>query len=125
MNKSKKGYADNIEQSTLDNKNFREVLYTGKMQLVLMSLQPGEDIGWEVHDDHDQFFRLEEGTAKVTIDEEVHEVKADDSVVVPAGAKHNVENTGEGELKLYTIYAPPEHPDKTIHATKEEAVAAE
>ena len=122
-NKSKKGYADNIEEATLQNKNFRQVLFTGKLQLVLMALQPGEDIGWEIHDGHDQFFRFEEGSGEVTIDDETHQVGDGDAVVVPAGSKHNVVNTGDTVLKLYTIYAPPEHPDGKIHKTKAEAMS--
>ena len=124
-NKSKYGYMDNIEQATLDNNNFRQVLFTGKLQLVLMTLQPGEDIGWEIHDDHDQFFRFEAGHGKVYINDEVFEVHDGDAVVVPAGAKHNVENIGDTPLKLYTIYAPPEHKPGTVHKTKAEAMADE
>ena len=122
-NKSKVGYMDNIEQATLDNNNFRQVLFTGKLQLVLMTLKPGEDIGWEVHDGHDQFFRFEAGYGKVYINDEVFEVHDGDAVVVPAGAKHNVENIGDTPLKLYTIYAPPEHKPGTVHKTKAEAMA--
>jgi len=122
-NKSTLGYADNIEEATLQNDNFRQVLFTGKLQLVLMALQPGEDIGWEIHDGHDQFFRFEQGNGKVYIDDEVHEVSDGSGVVVPSGARHNVENTGETVLKLYTIYAPPEHPDGKIHPTKADALS--
>ena len=121
-NKSKYGYADNIEQATLNNENFRHVLYTGKLQLVLMTLQPKEDIGWEIHEGHDQFFRFEEGEGDVYINDEVFHVKDGDAIVVPAGAKHNVVNTGEGLLKLYTIYAPPEHPAGKVHKTKQDAL---
>jgi mannose-6-phosphate isomerase-like protein (cupin superfamily) len=122
-NKSKVGYADDIESATLNNTNFRQVLFTGKLQLVLMVLQPGEDIGWEIHDDHDQFFRFEAGVGLVTIDDEEHVVKDGDAIVVPAGSKHNVKNTGDTVLKLYTIYAPPEHKPGKIHATKADALA--
>jgi len=117
-----KGYVDDIEKATLENTNFRKVLYTGKYaQLVVMNLGPGEDIGEEIHEDVDQFFRIEEGEAKVIIDGEAREVGDDWAIVVPAGAKHNVINIGEGELKLYTIYSPPNHPDGTVHKDKAEA----
>ena len=118
MNQSKYGYKDNIEEATLKNNYYRVVLYTGKLQLVLMSLKPGEEIGWEVHNEHDQFFRFEDGEGKVYINDEVFDVKDGDAVVVPAGARHNVVNTGDKPLKLYTIYAPPEHPAGTVHKTK-------
>ncbi len=114
------GYNVNLEQKTLENENYREVLFTGpKSQLVVMCLQPGEEIGAEVHDDHDQFFRVEAGTGKAVVDGEEFELADGVSVVVPAGADHNVINTSDSEkLKLYTIYSPPEHPDGTLHATK-------
>ena len=116
------GYVANIETVTLENTNFRTVLYTGAhSQLVLMSLKPGEDIGMEVHDNVDQFFRFEQGTAKVIINGEEQEVTSEWAVIVPAGAKHNVINTGDVDLKLYTVYSPANHPDGTIHVTKEEA----
>ncbi|MHA6325502.1 cupin domain-containing protein [Roseivivax sp. CAU 1753] len=116
------GFADNIEKLTEDNDNFRQVLYTGQnLQLVLMALKPGEEIGEEIHDDRDQFFRFETGTGEVRIDDVVNKVKADDGVIVPAGAKHNVVNTGSEPLRLYTIYGPPEHLDGTVHATKADA----
>jgi mannose-6-phosphate isomerase-like protein (cupin superfamily) len=120
------GYYAPIEKDTLENENFRKVLFTGeKMQLVLMTLQPGEDIGMEDHDGHDQFFRFEAGVGKVVIGDDEYEVKDGDVTIIPSGARHNVINTSETEtLKLYTIYAPPEHADGTIHATKEEALAA-
>ena len=118
MNKSKYGFADNIEEETLKNDDYRRVVYTGKMQLVYMTLQPGEEIGLEVHEGHDQFFRFEEGTGEVIINEEVFQVKDGDAVIVPSGAKHNVKNTGDTPLKLYTIYAPPEHPEGTVHHRK-------
>ena len=120
------GYIDNIQDQTLNNDNFRKVLYTGpNSQLVVMSLKPGEDIGMEVHEDVDQFFRIEQGTAKVIIDDREEVVHDDYAVVVPAGSKHNVINIGDVDLKLYTIYTPPEHKDGTVHKTKEEAMADE
>ncbi len=116
------GYIDDIEEKTLNNNNFREVLYTGKhMQLVVMSLKLGEDIGEEVHDTVDQFFRIEQGEAKVLIDGEESILKEDMVVIVPAGSLHNVVNNSDIDLKLYTIYAPPNHPDGTVHKDKEEA----
>ena len=118
-----KGFKNNIEKDTLENKNFRKVLYTGKhLQLVLMSLNVGEDIGEEIHRDNDQFFRFESGLGKCVIDGNEYMVKDGDVIVVPAGAKHNVINTGKtGELKMYTIYGPPNHQDGTIRKTKEDA----
>jgi mannose-6-phosphate isomerase-like protein (cupin superfamily) len=119
-----KGYLDNIEDRTEENRDFRRVLYTGKnLQLVLMALQPGEDIGEEVHDDHDQFFRIETGTGEVLIDGTTRPIKGDDGIIVPAGARHNVTNTGADVLTLYTIYGPPEHRDGVVHKTKAEAEA--
>lgn len=116
------GYIEDIEEKTLDNSNFRKVLFTGKnMQLVLMALKPGEDIGEEVHEHVDQFFRIEQGEAKIVIDGEEDVLKEDMVAIVPAGAKHNVINTSNVDLKLYTIYAPPNHPDGTIHKDKAEA----
>lgn len=118
-----KGFVDDIEALTEGNNDFRRVLYTGKhLQLVLMALQPGEDIGEEVHEGHDQFFRIEAGAGEVLIDGQRHAVKADDAVIVPAGARHNVTNTGDVSLKLYTLYAPPEHKDGVVHPTKADAV---
>jgi mannose-6-phosphate isomerase-like protein (cupin superfamily) len=117
-----KGFKENIEKETLENDNFRKVLYTGKfLQLVLMSLKPGEEIGEEIHQNNDQFFRFESGTGKCTIDENNYHVKEGDVIVVPAGAKHNVINTGETSFKMYTIYGPPNHEDRIIRVTKEEA----
>jgi mannose-6-phosphate isomerase-like protein (cupin superfamily) len=118
-----KGFAMNLEQETKKNTDFRRVLYTAKYsQLVLMCLRPGEEIGMETHEDRDQFFRFESGEGKVIIDGAGHPVKDGDGVIVPAGAKHNVVNTSKGsELKLYTIYSPPEHQDKTVRRTKPEA----
>jgi mannose-6-phosphate isomerase-like protein (cupin superfamily) len=122
------GYVGSIEKQTLGNNFFRQVLFTGKFcQLVVMCLQPGEEIGNEIHDHVDQFFRIEEGEAKFVFNEtEVHQVHADDAVIVPAGTFHNVINTSKTkQLKLYTIYSPPNHPDGTIHKNKAEAEAAE
>ena len=120
-----KGFKSNIEKDTLGNSNFRRVLYTGKhSQLVLMNLKPGEEIGEEVHETVDQFFRFEKGEGKVTIDGVEHCVKDGDAVIVPSGAKHNVINTSKrANLKLYTIYSPPEHIDGTIRKTKADALA--
>jgi len=104
------GFVGNIEASTDTNANFRHVLYTGKfMQLVLMSLKPGEEIGDEVHRDRDQFFRIETGNGRIVIDGASHAVKSDDAIVVPAGSRHNLINVGETPLKLFTIYAPQSH----------------
>jgi mannose-6-phosphate isomerase-like protein (cupin superfamily) len=120
-----KGFIGDIEDLTEDNTDFRRVLYTGRnMQLVLMSLAPGEEIGEEVHDDRDQFFRVEEGSGEIVIDGKANAVEDDIAVIVPAGARHNVRNTGDEPLRLYTIYAPPEHVDGTVHATKAEADAS-
>ena len=122
------GFVGDIEKLTEKNKYFRQVLYTGKYaQLVVMSLQPGEEIGNEVHHTVDQFFRIEEGEAKFVFGgSEEHVVKSGDAVVVPAGTYHNVINNSSKEpLKLYTIYSPPNHPDGTVHKTKAEAEAAE
>lgn len=119
-----KGFVDNIERLTEDNSDFRRVLYTGhNLQLVLMAIAPGDEIGEEVHDDRDQFFRIEAGEGEVWIDGECHKVKADDGVIVPQGARHNVICTGTEPLRLYTIYGPPEHIDGTVHRTSAEAHA--
>jgi mannose-6-phosphate isomerase-like protein (cupin superfamily) len=122
-----KGYVTAIEKETKKNTDFRRVLYTGKYsQLVLMSLKPGEEIGEETHDDVDQFFRFEEGEGKVIIDGVEHRVKDGNAVIVPAGARHNVVNTSKTtNLKLYTIYSPPEHQDGVVRHTKKEAMASE
>lgn len=122
-----KGFNGNIEQLTVDNKNFRQVLYTGKhTQLVLMSLLPGEEIGVEVHNENDQFFRFEAGTGKVVIDDNEYSVSDGSAIVVPAGAEHNVINTSESEdLKLYTLYSPSHHKDGIVRASREEAMANE
>ena len=119
-----KGYCDDIEKRTVENDDFRRVLYTGhNLQLVLMTLPPGCDIGEEVHPDRDQFFRFEEGSGVVRIDGVDNSVEDDFAVIVPAGARHNVINTGNVPLQLYTIYAPPEHKDGVVQATKAEAEA--
>ncbi len=113
-----KGYIVNIEKATLENTDYRRVLYTSKnSQLVLMCLQPGDEIGEEVHD-LDQFIRIEQGSAKVILDKVEHDVEDDFAIVIPGGTNHNVINTGEKELKLYSIYSPPEHKDGIIHKTK-------
>ncbi|MEX0900526.1 MAG: cupin domain-containing protein [Gammaproteobacteria bacterium] len=114
-----KGFVDNIETLTTDNTDYRRVVYTGKhLQLVLMTLQPGEEIGAEVHETHDQFLRIESGRGEADIDGKKHAVADDDAIIVPAGARHNVINTGETPLKLYTLYGPPEHRDGVVQATK-------
>jgi mannose-6-phosphate isomerase-like protein (cupin superfamily) len=116
------GFVDDIEELTEGNNDFRRVLYTGRnLQLVLMALQPGEEIGEEVHADRDQFFRVEKGKGEIVIDGIASKIKADTAMIVPAGARHNVRNTGEKPLRLYTLYAPPEHLDGAIHGTKAEA----
>jgi mannose-6-phosphate isomerase-like protein (cupin superfamily) len=126
------GWVDDIEKATLGNDTFRTVLFTGKhLQMTVMCLQPGEEIGVEKHDDLDQFIRIEEGMAQVQMGSskddlsEVHDVEDDWAVIIPGGTWHNVVNTGEGQLRLYSIYTPPEHPDGTVHQTKAEADAAE
>ena len=122
------GYVGPIEKATLDNDYFRQVLFTGEhLQLVVMCLQPGEEIGNEVHPTVDQFFRIEEGDARFVFNgKEEHLVHASDAVVVPAGTYHNVINASSTQaLRLYTIYTPPQHPDGTVHKTKAEAEAGE
>ena len=120
----KRGYCDNIEKLTVENDDFRRVLYTGEhIQLVLMTLQPGEEIGAEVHEDRDQFFRFEEGEGAVDIDGRENRVSEDFAVIVPAGARHNVRNTGSSPLRFYTIYGPPEHVDALVEDTKAVAMA--
>ena len=119
-------YYGNIEEETLQNTNFRQVLYTGThAQLVVMSLNPGQDIGMEVHPVVDQFFRIEQGIAKFEIDGQSFEAGPSQAVIVPAGSQHNVTNVGQEAVKLYTIYSPPNHADGTIHVTKADADAAE
>ncbi|WP_159590381.1 cupin domain-containing protein [Chelativorans xinjiangense] len=120
------GFVDDIEKLTAENTDFRRVLYTGKnLQLVLMSVQPGDDLGEEVHEDRDQFFRVEQGKGEVWIDGNRSQVEADDAFIVPAGARHNVKCSGNEPLRLYTIYGPPEHRDGTIHTTKADGEAHE
>ena len=119
-----KGFVGDIEDLAASNANFRQVIYTGKhLQLVLMTLRPGEEIGEEIHRDRDQFFRVEDGEGEVSIDGKRSQINGDDAVLVPAGARHNIVNTGKQPLRLYTIYGPPEHADGTVHATKADAVA--
>lgn len=126
------GWVGDIEESTLSNSTFRTVVFTAtKMQLTVMSLAPGEEIGLEMHDDVDQFIRVEQGRARVTFGPtagevaETHDVEDDWALVIPAGTWHNVVNSGDSHLKLYSLYSPPEHPDGTVHRTKAEADAAE
>ena len=126
------GWVGDIERETVENDYFRRVIFTGEhVQLTVMRLAPGEEIGVEMHDHLDQFLRIEQGSGRVTfgpskdqIDEE-HDVKDDWAIVVPGGVWHNVINTGDGDLKLYSLYAPPEHPPETVHKTKADADAAE
>lgn len=116
-----KGFVSDIEKETLENDNFRKVLYTASyMQLVVMSIQAGEDIGEEVHG-QDQFIRVEAGSGKAVLDDVEHELKDDTATVIPAGTKHNIINTGDEPLKLYTIYATPHHKDDVVHKTKADA----
>lgn len=124
------GWVDDIERATLDNDTFRTVVHTGsRLQLTVMRLAAGEDIGREVHPDRDQFIRVEAGRARVELSrhedrvEETHDVEADGAAIIPAGTWHNVINAGDAELKLYSIYAPPEHPHGTVHPTKADSVA--
>jgi len=126
------GWVGDIERETIENETFRTVLWTGDhSQLTVMSIPAGEDIGKEVHPDHDQFLRIEQGSGRVEMgpsEDEVdftQDVGADWAIVVPAGVWHNVVNTGDGELKVYSIYSPAEHPPGTVHATKADAEAAE
>ncbi|MFW6219664.1 MAG: cupin domain-containing protein [bacterium] len=117
-----KGFVTDIEKETVENNNFRKVLYTAKnIQLVLMSLKQDEDIGEEVHEDVDQFFRIEQGKARVIIGDSEHELEDDFSFIIPAGVNHNVINIGNNDLKLYTIYTPPHHKDGSTFSTKEES----
>ena len=119
-----KGFHGNIETQTTGNDDFRRVLYTGQhLQLVLMTLPSGCDIGAEAHEDRDQFFRFEEGEGEVDVDDNTYPVSDGSGIVVPAGARHNVRNTGDAPLKLYTLYGPPEHKDGIVQSTKEEADA--
>ena len=120
------GFIGDIEELTAENRDFRRVLHTGShLQLVLMSLRADEEIGEEVHDDRDQFFRVEKGKGTVWIDGDKSKLRPGTVVVIPAGARHNIRNTGKKRLRLYTLYAPPEHEDGTVQATKAEADASE
>jgi mannose-6-phosphate isomerase-like protein (cupin superfamily) len=126
------GWTADIERLTLDNDNFRTVVYTGAhTQLTLMRLAPGEEIGWESHEELDQFLRIESGTGRLEFGrtrdavDETHDLADDWAVIVPAGVWHNVVNVGDGDLKLYSLYSPPEHPDGTVHSTKADADADE
>jgi mannose-6-phosphate isomerase-like protein (cupin superfamily) len=126
------GWLDNITKVSLDNTNFRTVVYTGKhTQLTLMRLTPGEEIGWESHGDLDQFLRLEQGRARVEFGrskdaiDETHEVEDDWAFIVPAGVWHNVVNIGTEDVRLYSLYSPPQHPDGTVHRTRADADAAD
>jgi mannose-6-phosphate isomerase-like protein (cupin superfamily) len=120
-----RGFIGNIEDRTEENRDFRRVVFTGPhLQLVLMTLRPGEDIGEEIHADTDQFFRVEEGKGEVWINGQATHIDDDMAIVIPAGARHNIVNTGHKPLKMYTIYAPPHHADGTVHHTKADATAA-
>ncbi|HRE44246.1 MAG TPA: cupin domain-containing protein [Terricaulis sp.] len=120
-----KGFVGDIEDLTEKNTDFRRVLYTGNnIQLVLMAIQPGDEIGEEIHHDRDQFFRIEAGEGEVWIDGVCNKVKEDDGIIVPQGARHNVVSTGSKPLRLYTIYGPPEHVDGTVHKTRKDALAS-
>ena len=121
------GFVTNIELDTIENEDFRRVLFTAPhSQLVLMTIQPGEDIGQETHAEHDQFLRIESGSGVVILDGEKTDLADGSAVVIPAGVEHNVVNTSDDEpLRLYTLYSPPEHPDGTVHRTKADALAAE
>ncbi|HYG69348.1 MAG TPA: cupin domain-containing protein [Anaeromyxobacteraceae bacterium] len=121
-----KGFVDDIERLTEQNDDYRRVLYTGHhLQLVLMAIQPGSEIGEEVHDDRDQFFRVEAGEGELIVDGARHAVRADFAMIVPAGARHNVRNTGREPLRLYTVYGPPEHRRDVVQRTKADADRAE
>ncbi len=126
------GWVADVEKATLDNTNFRTVLFTGEhTQLTVMSIEPGGEIGWEAHHDIDQFLRVEQGTGRAEFGatedrvDETHDVEDDWAIIVPAGVWHNVVNTGADALKIYSLYSPPEHPDGTVHVTKADADAAE
>lgn len=122
IHSSKQGFHVNIEKETTQNKDFRRVLYTGKdLQLVLMTLKPGEEIGMEVHSDIDQFFRFDEGKGKAIINGNEYPLKDGDAIIVPSGSQHNIIADPNSSLKMYTIYAPPHHKDGVIYKTKEEA----
>jgi mannose-6-phosphate isomerase-like protein (cupin superfamily) len=116
------GYVADIEELTDQNENFRQVLFTApKSQLVVMTLQVGEDIGTETHPNNDQFIRIESGTGQAILNGEVSEISNGFAIVIPAGIEHNIKNTGSTKMKLYTLYSPPDHKDKTIHKTKTDA----
>ena len=126
------GWVADVEKATLENTNFRTVLFTGEhTQLTVMSIEPGWEIGWEAHHDIDQFLRVEQGTGRAEFGatedrvDETHDVEDDWAIIVPAGVWHNVVNTGGEPLKIYSLYSPPEHPDGTVHVTKADADAAE
>jgi mannose-6-phosphate isomerase-like protein (cupin superfamily) len=126
------GWVADVEKATVENTDFRRVLFTGEhTQLTVMSLKPGEEIGWEAHGELDQFLRLEQGSGRAEFGtsedavDETHDIADDWAIIVPAGIWHNVVNTGDEDLKLYSLYSPPEHPDGTVHVTKAEADAAE
>jgi len=119
------GYVVNIEEKSRSNGYFRQVLFTTpKSQLVVMALQPNEDIGLETHQEHDQFIRVEEGMGKAILNGEEFDLSDGSAVVIPAGVEHNIVNSAHGVMKLYTLYTPPEHEDGTVHQTKAEALAA-
>jgi mannose-6-phosphate isomerase-like protein (cupin superfamily) len=126
------GWVGDIERKTLENATFRTVVFTGEhTQLTVMSIEPGDDIGREVHPDHDQFLRIERGSARIELSrtedevEDTHDAEVDWAVIIPAGIWHNVVNTSDGQLKVYSLYSPPEHPDGMVHRTKADALAAE
>ena len=121
------GYITDIERDTLGNEDFRRVLFTGpNMQLVLMTLQPGEDIGLETHDEHDQFIRIEAGSGVARLNRKETRLEDGSIVVIPAGVEHNIVNTSADKpLRLYTLYSPPEHADGTVHHTKRDATLVE
>lgn len=115
----KQPYVKNIDKDTLDNSNFRKVVFTGDhLQLVLMNIKPGEEIGGEVHDTVDQFIRLESGSGKAVIGDKEYQISADFGIVIPSGMSHNIINTGEEDMKLYSVYAPPQHKEGTIELDK-------
>jgi len=119
------GYVTNIERDAIDNSDFRRVLFTGpNIQLVLMALKPGEDIGLETHAGHDQFIRVEAGKGVVRLNGNERLIEAGGAIVIPSGVEHNVVNTSDVSLRLYTLYSPPEHADGTVHHTKEDAMAS-
>ena len=126
------GWVDNVERVTLENTNFRTVIFTGEhTQLTVMSVPPGDEVGWESHSHLDQFLRLEQGTARLDLGrtedsvDESHDIEDDWALIIPAGIWHNVVNVGDNDLKLYSLYSPPEHPDGTVHPTKADADADE